>query len=83
MAIAAASSFSVGVYYSPLHGVNSSWVKTTVDGCRASDLSGMRWVKEGEKVNLNTLLLVALEMVLLSKGDMKIYEVIMSEIKKN
>ncbi|EOY04956.1 Pentatricopeptide repeat superfamily protein isoform 1 [Theobroma cacao] len=52
MAIAAASSFSVGpsqchlcqvegVYYSPLHGVNSSWVKTTFDGCRTSDLSGV------------------------------------------
>ncbi|OMO79599.1 FMN-binding split barrel [Corchorus olitorius] len=52
MAIAAASSFSFGpsqchlcqvegVYYSPLHGVSSSWVKTTFDGCKATDLSGI------------------------------------------
>ncbi|XVF29288.1 hypothetical protein REPUB_Repub15cG0108100 [Reevesia pubescens] len=53
MAIAAASTFSVGpsqcnlcqiegVYYSPLHGINSSWVKPAFsDGCKATDLSGI------------------------------------------
>ncbi|XVF65481.1 hypothetical protein PTKIN_Ptkin09bG0252800 [Pterospermum kingtungense] len=52
MAIAAASSFSVGpsnchlcqvegVYYSSLLGANSSCVKPTFDGCKATDLSGI------------------------------------------
>ncbi|XP_022761729.1 uncharacterized protein At3g49140 isoform X2 [Durio zibethinus] len=53
MAIAVASSFSVGpsqchlcqvegAYYSPLHGVRSSWIKPTFsDGCKATDLSGI------------------------------------------
>ncbi|XWS20561.1 hypothetical protein CRYUN_Cryun31cG0112400 [Craigia yunnanensis] len=52
MAIAAASSFSVGpsqshlcqvegIYYSPLVGVNSSCIKPTFDGCKATDQPGI------------------------------------------
>ncbi|KAE8713564.1 Pentatricopeptide repeat (PPR) superfamily protein isoform 2 [Hibiscus syriacus] len=52
MAIAAASSFSVGpsrchfcqvegAYYSPLLGVNNGWIKHTFDGGKANDLPGI------------------------------------------
>ncbi|KAG4149188.1 hypothetical protein ERO13_D05G326200v2 [Gossypium hirsutum] len=52
MAIAAASSFSVGssqchlcqvegAYYSPLVGVNNGWIRHTFDGCKVTDSPGI------------------------------------------
>ncbi|KAK8677062.1 hypothetical protein V6N13_142618 [Hibiscus sabdariffa] len=82
MAIAAASSFSLGpsrchfcqiegAYFSPLLGVNNVWIKHTLDGCKTTDLPGIRcrdpffgstqfhWLSVGRNLSLSKVLVAA------------------------